>query len=55
MDEFKDQTPQKVKEISTKYCLEIVNKLSDYCDGYYIMTPLKKIDLVCNIIDKINL
>ena len=54
MSSLKDKTPAQVKEISADYCLNIINKISDYCDGYYIMTPMKKIDLVCDIIDRIQ-
>jgi len=54
IESLKDKTPEQSADISTKYSLDIISKISDQCDGYYLMTPLKKIDLVCGIIDKIR-
>ncbi len=54
IEALKDKTSEQATKISVKYCLDIINRISDYCDGYYIMTPLKKIDIVCNIINKID-
>lgn len=51
---LKGKSSEEVGEISLNYCVDIIEKIKDYCDGYYIMTPLKKIDIVCNIIKKIN-
>jgi homocysteine S-methyltransferase len=54
MDNIIDKSVEEVYEISVKFSLDIMNKAYDICDGFYIMTPLKKIDLVCEIIKKIR-
>jgi len=52
--ELKDKTPKETKKISVDFCKEIINKIRDGCNGYYLMTPLKKIDFVCEIIKYIR-
>ncbi|MGI5970180.1 MAG: bifunctional homocysteine S-methyltransferase/methylenetetrahydrofolate reductase [Oscillospiraceae bacterium] len=36
--------PEETKEICVSYAAGIIDRLGPDCDGYYIMTPLKKID-----------
>jgi len=54
VDMLKDKTPKEAADISIGYCMDIIEKVKNDCDGYYIMTPLKKIDIVCDIINKIE-
>lgn len=48
---LKDKSIEEVYEISVLYSKSIMEKVYNYADGYYIMTPLRKIDLVCKLID----
>lgn len=54
LDSLKDQPSEVVRQISVDYCKGIIRQSLDLCDGYYIMTPLKKIEFVCDIIDYIR-
>lgn len=51
---LKDKNGEEARMISIKFCMDIVKKTYSTCDGYYIMTPLKKVDLVCDLIRKIR-
>jgi methionine synthase I (cobalamin-dependent)/5,10-methylenetetrahydrofolate reductase len=51
---LKDKTAEEARAISIEFCMEIVKKTYSTCDGYYIMTPLRKVDLVCDLISKIR-
>jgi len=46
--------PEQAAEISVAFCMEIIRQINDDCDGYYIMTPLNKTQLVCKLIEKIQ-
>lgn len=48
------KTPQEVTRLSLGFSLDIISRVSDFCDGIYIMTPLKRIDLVCKLIESIK-
>ena len=51
---YKDKTPEEGRELAVKISVEIAKEIKDYCDGYYLMTPFGKTDLMCEIIDKIR-
>ena len=46
----KDAIPEQVVDISAGFCLDIMKKISDYCDGYYIMTPLRRINIILKLL-----
>ena len=52
--EMKNVSGDEARIISIKFCMDIVKKTYSTCDGYYIMTPLKKVDLVCDLIRNIR-
>jgi len=43
-----------VREISLDFCMDIVRQTQSFCDGYYIMTPLGKVDLAAGLVQKIR-
>lgn len=50
IDNLKDKEVDDVFNISINFSMDIINEVYDCADGFYIMTPLKKIDLVCDLI-----
>lgn len=54
LDEIKDKNPSEAANISIRYSLSIINKISECCDGYYFSTPLQRIDLVCKLIETVK-
>lgn len=54
VDSLRDKTKEQVYDISVAYSRKIIDRIYDACDGLYLMTPLKKIDLVCRLIKEIN-
>ncbi len=42
---LRDKGREEARDISLRYCAEIIGRVRDACDGYYIMTPLRRIDL----------
>lgn len=51
---YEDKTREEATEISVSLSSEIASKIRDYVDGYYIMTPFQRADIICRIIDNIN-
>ena len=51
---LKDQPPEHAKEICLAYAKKTVDAVSEMCDGYYIMTPLKKIDYSIELVQHIR-
>ena len=43
---------ENVFEISISFSKGIIERVYDFCDGFYIMTPLKKIELVTKLIEE---
>ena len=54
LSDLKDKKPDEALKISYEFCRGIVRQVADSCDGYYLMTPLKKIDLVAKLIEEIR-
>ena len=54
IEDLKDKTPEQAIQVSADYSMNIIEQIAQACDGYYIMTPLKKIDLVCELISRIR-
>ncbi len=45
---------KEVWEASLDFSMEIVSKTQSFCDGYYIMIPLGKVDLAAGLVQKIR-
>ena len=54
VDSFIDKSPEEAQEITIKNSMNIIDEIYDYCDGFYLMTPLKKINVIGELIKKIN-
>lgn len=50
VDTLQDKTPQQTREISMAFCQEVMNDVYDDADGFYFITPMKKVDLICDLI-----
>lgn len=49
-----DKTGEASKQVCLSYSRSIIDRVAEDCDGYYIMTPLKKIDFSEELIRYIN-
>lgn len=54
VERMRDKSPEEVMEISLSYSMEIVHKIHEAADGYYLMTPLKKYKLVAELMKRIK-
>jgi len=52
IESIKDTCALKTREISIEFCYDIIKQIYDYTDGFYIMTPMKKVLLVCELIER---
>ncbi|MHB1454691.1 MAG: bifunctional homocysteine S-methyltransferase/methylenetetrahydrofolate reductase [Saccharofermentanales bacterium] len=50
LDRLKDASPEASSQYIIDFGKEIIEMTYDHADGYYLMTPLKKIGLVCEIL-----
>lgn len=46
---LKDQPPDAAREISLEYSKKIIDSVAGSASGFYLMTPLKKVDFVCEL------
>lgn len=51
---YKDKTREESSEIAVQVSVEIAKKISDYVDGYYLMTPFKRADIICKIVENLK-
>ncbi len=54
IDMFKDKSREEAELIGINLSMESINKLYPYVSGFYLMTPLKRTHVVCEIIKKIG-
>ena len=54
IERLKDKDVLEAREISVDYAIGIIEKIKTFCDGYYIMTPLKRIDFSVELIKYIR-
>ena len=54
VESLKDKPAEEVRRICVGYACGIIDRISNGCDGYYIMTPMKKIDYSLDIIKYIK-
>jgi len=47
-----DKTQAQAQAISTEFLQDVIDQIYDEADGFYIMTPMKKVELVCQLIQK---
>lgn len=54
MDLYKDASKEEATELAVKISVRGLKEMSSYVDGYYIITPFKRIDIVQRIIEEIK-
>ena len=54
VESLKGASEEEVRSISVGFCKSRIDDAYDLCDGYYIMTPMKKIDFVLDLITYIR-
>jgi len=50
---YKDLSKEEAAELAVKISAQIAEKISDYVDGYYLITPFKRVEIIEKIIEKI--
>ena len=50
ISELENKSFEEVFKISVAFSIEIIDKTFDYSDGYYLITPLKRIDLMKELV-----
>jgi len=54
VESLRDLTREEIVEASTDFCFEIAKKVADVRGGFYLMTPLKRVDLTVRLTEKIR-
>ena len=54
IESFRDKNREESEVLGIEHSMECINKLYHYVSGFYIMTPLKRINVVCQLIEKIR-
>jgi homocysteine S-methyltransferase len=53
IDLFYDKSKEEAEEIGKMVALKAIEAAEEYSDGYYLITPFKRVDMMCEIIHKI--
>lgn len=51
---FRGKNREEAEQIGKTVALRAAEAARDFCDGYYLITPFKRVNLMCEIIRKIN-
>ncbi len=54
VEQYKDKSREECTELAVKISSDIAEKIKKFVDGYYIITPFKRVDIVAQIINNIN-
>lgn len=51
---YKDTDREKASELAVTISTEIAKEIADYIDGYYLITPFKRVELITQIMENIK-
>lgn len=54
IEQYKDISKEEASKLAVKISTEIAKKIYPYVDGYYLITPFKRIDIISEIISNID-
>lgn len=54
IEQYKDISKEEASKLAIKISTEIANNIYPYIDGYYLITPFKRIDIISEIISNIR-
>ena len=54
IENLRDKTPDEAARISIDFSMQIIKKVYQQADGFYIMTPLRRTNIVCGLIEQIR-
>lgn len=54
IDLYKDKSKEECSRLAVDIAYDFAKKIEDHIDGYYIMTPFSRVDVVSELIEKIN-
>ena len=54
MEQYRGKNREEGEELAFKISTEVIREISDYIDGYYVITPFKRVELVLKIIGYIR-
>jgi homocysteine S-methyltransferase len=54
IEQYKDLSKEEATKLAIKISTEIAKEIYPYVDGYYLITPFKRIDIISEIISNIN-
>jgi len=54
LSSLRDKSPEEARELCVEYALRMIREAKPLCDGYYLMTPLRKLDYTLALIAAIK-
>lgn len=53
IDRYADTTREQARELAVSISAAIAEGIADSCNGYYIISPFNRVDIVCDILQKL--
>lgn len=54
LEQLKDKSREEAAEVSVRFAASVAEKAAPYCAGFYIMTPLKRVDIVAALLSELK-
>lgn len=54
LSSLEGKSREEAAQISVSFTSELATRISEYCDGFYLMTPLKRTDIITALIQKLK-
>ena len=54
IERYRDKNREEGEKLAYEISTHIIDEITDYVDGYYVITPFKRIELILRIVDYIK-
>ncbi len=50
IESYRDTTPEEARALGVQVACRVMQGVADFCDGYYMIPPFNKVDIICDIL-----
>ena len=54
INQYKDKSKEEATDIAVELSNQLIHQVADFCDGFYLMTPFNRVDIIEKLINKIR-
>lgn len=51
IESYRDKTPEEARALGVQVACQVVQGVAEFCDGFYMIPPFNKVDIICDILE----